>query len=346
MKILFIITNLQNGGAERVCVNLANYFCKFYEVSILKFDEENSVYPVEKDVNLINLNLKKRGFNPFRIIKKIIAQKNFMSQNDICISFMNSTNILAIISNFFAKKPLIITEHTSYENCGFFLKIARRIFYPKADFLTLLTKKDLELFNFVKNKAVIYNPVFGDFSQKNDKKNLIIFVGRLIPLKGCDIFLKALKNVDKDLLYNWEIKILGDGEIKKELENLALKFNLNVEFLGNVKEISQFYKKAKIIVSTSLIEGLPNVLIESIFFEVARISTKTRGANELIKDGFDGLLCEIGSYEEIAKSIEILIKKEKFRQILVENAKLRQKEFEIEEIKKSWEKIFMKVCDE
>lgn len=339
MKILFIITNLQSGGAERVCANLANYFCKFHQVGILKFDTKDSFYKIDNNAKLISLNYEKKGFKPFRIFKKITTQAKIMREFDAVISFMNSTNILAIISNFFAKKPLIISEHTSYENCGKILKILRKIFYKNADFLTVLTKKDYELFDFVKNKKVIYNPMFGDFPKKFDKKNIIIFVGRLISLKGCEIFLKSINKVDKNLLSNWEIKVLGDGELKSNLENLSLKLGLNVEFLGNVNEISQFYEKARILVSSSFIEGLSNVLIESIFFEICRISTKTQGPKELIKDNFDGFLCEIGDFNEIAKKIEILIKDENLRLKMVENAKLRQNEFKIEEIYKKYDEI-------
>lgn len=338
MKILFIITNLNSGGAERILANLANHFSKFHEVCILKFDENRSFYKIYDEVELINLAFEKKGFNPFRVFKKIKAQSKIMKEFDFVISFMNTTNILSIISNFSAKKPLIISEHTSfYKNKFNLLNLLIKFFYKKADALTVLTKEDFDEFDFIKNKFIMPNPMF-DLPNKLEfkKENLIIFVGRLTPIKDPKTFIKALSLVDKNLLKNYKIQIIGDGEQKKDLENLALNLNLNTEFLGNLYDISKIYKKAKIIVSSSLKEGLPNVLMESIYFEVARISTKTRGAKELIKDGFDGLLCEISKPEDLALKIELLLKDENLRSNLVKNANLKKEIFKIENIYKKW----------
>ena len=341
MRILFIITNLSSGGAERVLVNLANYFSKFHKIAILKFDENEPFYKIDNEVEIINLPFEKKGFNFFRIFRKIKAQSSVMKDFDIVISFMNTTNILSIISNFSAKKPLIISEHTSfYKNKFNLLNLLIKFFYKKADALTVLTKEDFKEFDFVKNKFIMPNPMFNLQNEvKFEKENLIIFVGRLTAIKDPKTFLNALSLVDRDLLKNYKIQVIGDGDLKNDLEKFALSLNLNIEFLGNVSNVSKIYKKAKIIISSSIAEGLPNVLMESIYFEVARISTKTRGAAELIKDNFDGLLCEISNPNDMALKIECLIKDEELRLNLIKNANLKKEIFKIENIYKKWMEI-------
>lgn len=72
-------------------------------------------------------------------------------------------------------------------------------------------------------------------------------------------------------------------------------------------------KKQKCFVFCSFVEGLPTVLIESLYFEVCRISSSYyNGAKDLIKDNHDGLL--IGCDDEIAlaKKLELVLNDEKF----------------------------------
>ena len=247
---------------------------------------------------------------------------------------MDTTNILVLFSCAFLGKKIFISEHSSYDAVGFKLGLLRRIFYPFSNGLSVLSKQDFEYFNFVKNKAIIYNPFAfcKEFSEQENfnKENLIIFVGRLEDIKGCDIFLNALKIAD---LKDFRVEILGDGSKRIELESLAKSLNVNVKFLGSIKEIQNFYKRAKIIVSSSKSEGLPNVLIESIFYKCLRVATPTNGAKELINDGVDGFLSKDFSPNELAKSIQKAINcDEKISQ----NAYKNIANFKLENIYQKW----------
>lgn len=126
--------------------------------------------------------------------------------------------------------------------------------------------------------------------------------------------MKAVSKISPEILKSWKIIIAGDGEERKNLENLARELNVNVCFAGFVKNIDELYAKAKIVVVTSRAEGFCNILMESIFFNCARISTNcVAGPSDLINDGVDGFLCAVDNENEIAKKLEILIKDEKFK---------------------------------
>lgn len=330
MKILFIITSLANGGAERVCASLANHFSKKHEVELVYFGGE-IFYEILPSVKLSLIKpAKNRLLRPLSKLGKIRAK---CDENDVCVSFMDSTNILVLLANMFSKNKIIISEHSQNNFLSLKWRILRRIFYPFAYALSVLTRADFEYYSFVKKREIIYNPVPFSHEFCQNKENLIIFVGRLEKVKGCDIFLTALSLLD---LKGFKVRVLGDGNERKTLENQAKELELEVEFCGNVKEIQKQYKAAKIIVSSSLFEGLGNALIESMFFDCIRVSTPTNGAKELIDDEKDGFLSPDFSPQSLAKSIQKALSAD---ENIIKNARKKCEFFSLENIEKKWQEL-------
>ena len=327
MKLLFVITSLENGGAERVCASLANYFSKENEVEILYFSGE-IFYEISPKVKL---NKFSRNSRIPRLAAKLLAIRKRAKDADCVISFMDSTNILSIIATAFLGRKLIISEHSAHDFVGLKWRVLRRIFYPFASALTVLSKSDFNYYSFVKNKAIIYNPSIFKPSFGGQKEKLIIFVGRLEYVKGCDIFLRALALLRLD---DFKVLVLGSGSQKKSLQNLSAKLGLkNLEFLGGVSDIQNYYKKAKIIVSSSRFEGLGNALIESAFFDCIRVATPTAGALELLEDGKNGFISSDFSEQALAKAI---LKALSADESVLENTRAESEKFRLENIAKEW----------
>lgn len=332
MKLLFVITSLENGGAERVCASLANYFSAEHEVEILYFSGE-IFYEIGSKVKL---NKFTRNSRIPRLPAKLLAIRKCAKDADCVISFMDSTNILSIIATAFLGRKLIISEHSAHDFVGLKWRVLRRIFYPFATALTVLSRSDFNYYSFVKNKAIIYNPSifkpsFGGQKKGGQKEKLIIFVGRLEPVKGCDIFLRALALLRLD---DFKLLVLGDGSQKKSLQSLSAKLGLkNLEFLGALSDIQNYYKKAKIIVSSSRFEGLGNVLIESAFFECIRVATPTAGALELLENGKNGFISSDFSEQALAKAI---LKALSADESVLENTRAQCEKFSLENIAGEW----------
>ena len=327
MKLLFVITSLENGGAERVCASLANYFSKENEVEILYFSGE-IFYEISPKVKL---NKFSRNSRIPRLLAKLLAIRKRAKEDDCVISFMDSTNILSIIATAFLGRKLIISEHSAHDFVGLKWRVLRRIFYPFASALTVLSRSDFSYYSFVKNKAIIYNPSIFKPSFGGQKEKLIIFVGRLEPVKGCDIFLRALALLRLD---DFKLLVLGAGSQKKSLQSLSEKLGLkNLEFLGSVSDIQNYYKKAKIIVSSSRFEGLGNVLIESAFFDCIRVATPTAGALELLEDGKNGFISSDFSEQALAKAI---LKALNTDESVLENTRAQCEKFSLENIAAQW----------
>ena len=327
MKLLFVITSLENGGAERVCASLANYFSTEHEVEILYFSGE-IFYEINSKVKL---NKFTRNSRIPRLAAKLLAIRKHAKDADCILSFMDSTNILSIIATAFLGRKLIISEHSAHDFVGLKWRVLRRIFYPFASALTVLNKSDFSYYSFVKNKAIIYNPSIFKPSFGGQKEKLIIFVGRLEPVKGCDIFLRALALLRLD---DFKLLVLGAGSQKKSLQSLSAGLGLkNLEFLGSVSDIQNYYKKAKIIVSSSRFEGLGNALIESAFFDCIRVATPTAGALELLEDGKNGFISSDFSEQALAKAILKAINAD---ESVLENTRAESEKFSLENIAKEW----------
>lgn len=327
MKLLFVITSLENGGAERVCASLANYFSAEHEVEILYFSGE-IFYEINPKVKL---NKFSRNSRIPRLAAKLLAIRKRAKDADCVISFMDSTNILSIIATAFLRRKLIISEHSAHDFVGLKWRVLRRIFYPFASALTVLSRSDFNYYSFVKNKVIIYNPSIFKPSFGGQKEKLIIFVGRLEQVKGCDIFLRALALLGLD---DFKVLVLGGGSQKKSLQSLSEKLGLkNLEFLGSVSDIQNYYKKAKIIVSSSRFEGLGNALIESAFFDCIRVATPTAGALELLEDGKNGFISSDFSEQALAKAI---LKALNADESVLENTRAESEKFSLENIAKEW----------
>lgn len=327
MKLLFVITSLENGGAERVCASLANYFSTEHEVEILYFSGE-IFYKISSKVKL---NKFTRNSRIPRLAAKLLAIRKHAKDADCILSFMDSTNILSIIATAFLGRKLIISEHSAHDFAGLKWRVLRRIFYPFASALTVLNRSDFNYYSFVKNKAIIYNPSIFKPSFGGQKEKLIIFVGRLEHVKGCDIFLRALALLKLD---NFKLLVLGAGSQKKSLQSLSAGLGLkNLEFLGSVSDIQNYYKKAKIIVSSSRFEGLGNALIESAFFDCIRVATPTAGALELLEDGKNGFISSDFSEQALAKAILKAINAD---ESVLENTRAESEKFSLENIAAQW----------
>lgn len=354
MKILFIISTLGQGGAERVMSVLANELSLTHEIYILKFDDEAPFYELNQNIKLLSTKsgVGDKGFlgNITKRFDKILSLRKFLKNSDfdVVIPFLDNTNILTLIANFGLKNKIIVSEHTNHTFLKSFIwKALKRITYPLANGLTVLTKFDLDYYTFVKNREVLPNPMFKIplvHEQNLQKENIILAAGRLMYFKGFDTFLNSLALIDKNLLSNWKIIIAGDGSEREKLQKLSIQLGLKVDFVGFVKNIEDYYKKAKIVAVTSRAEGFCNILMESIYFDCTRLSTNcVAGPSDLIKDGIDGFLCEVDNKEEIAKKLEILISDENLRTTFIKNANLRKDDYRVENIAKKWLE-FIKIC--
>ena len=141
----------------------------------------------------------------------------------------------------------------------------------------------------------------------------------------------------KNLQNEYEFIIAGDGNERKNLEKQAQNLKINVRFLGRVEGIEALYKKAKILCLCSFVEGLPTVLVESLFFEVVRVSTDyVNSAKDLIQDDLDGFIVPKDDDKAMSEKLALLMSDESLRLRLAQRASKRCADFDTTHIVKKW----------
>ncbi|RLA74316.1 MAG: glycosyltransferase family 4 protein [Epsilonproteobacteria bacterium] len=355
MKILFIISSLGLGGAERVLSTLANHLSLNHEVLILKLDNEEPFYKISNDVTIESLDLEKSNNS---ILKKIVHNFTLLSSirksikkydSDIIISFMDRTNINTLLATRFLGKKLIISERTNFDaQKNKILRKLRNITYPYTDGMVVLSQYDYNKYYNVKNKKIIFNPLFvnADIDSMITKEKVIISVGRIIESKAFDILLNALVKIDSKLLQDWKVYIIGDGRERQKLESMVVDFDLvnTVEFLGVKKNVVNYYKKASIFISTSRSEGFPNTLSEALSLGCASIATDCiSGPSELIKNEDNGFLVEVDNIDQIKDKLELLMKDKTLRDTFSRRSIEMSKKYKIDNIVKEWEEYINEI---
>lgn len=131
---------------------------------------------------------------------------------------------------------------------------------------------------------------------RNDQHNTLAhsqfrigIVGRLAPIKNHRLFLEAADRLRRSLAgeaapFKLKFIIVGDGEMKGELEEYSRRLNLDryVEFLGWQKDLSMVYAALDIACLTSLNEGTPVSLIEAMASGKAIVATEVGGVTDLL----------------------------------------------------------------
>lgn len=152
-----------------------------------------------------------------------------------------------------------------------------------AQFETIPLGIDLEPFADWKSKKSILREEIG---ARNDEI-LVGLVGRLTEIKNISLLLQTAqiyKNTKDASFPKLKFIIIGDGNMRQELENEVKKRGLNevVTFLGNRNDADVFYAGLDIIALTSLNEGTPLSLIEAMANEKPVISTAVGGTIDLL----------------------------------------------------------------
>lgn len=366
-KILIMIDNLNGGGAEKVLVDILNNINYMkYNIDLFLIRKEG-VYlnNVNKNVNIrYFLDKKESKLKYFFKNKLYILTRKFpqlinlviREKYDISIAFLEgeSTKFLSYKKN---NKKKIAWVHTNLDLHKTFPKELEEYYYSKYNNIICVSKDVKKVFDnrypiFKERTEVIYNLI--DKQEIINKSNLmkinlknkseinVIAVGRLVKEKGFDLLLKAHKIlINEKVLHN--IYILGEGPERKNLEEQIKKYSLENSFflLGFKENPYSFIKEADIFIMPSRYEGYPIALMESIVLGKPIISTNSTGTKELLENGKYGVLVNTNSTEELVIELKSMILNKERREFFSKKTLERSQIFEIEEVIKKIENLFI-----
>ena len=317
------------GGVGSYTYNLIKYLPKDVEIHVITVDRDiNDSYErilKNENVHIHKITKVSAGdsffynlrfqIDLFRKIKKLNKLYNF----DLIHS--HSGHLPHYFSQYWKIAPMITTVHT--ETKGW--KEARNLIKYNKDKIEILSdfftpfiafgeKKTFEnsdrllpISQFTLNQInnaydvdtgsraqVIHNGVdvelFKPFEIEKDKKITISFLGRFISIKGAEIFLEAIKQINNN---GYDIKVLLGGRASAEyLKRVVPSLNDKISYFGRIPypDMPGIYNMSDIVVLPSLYEGCSGTVLEAMACEKLVIASEVGGTPEIIKDNQNGLL--------------------------------------------------------
>ena len=364
-KITIFALHLGFGGVEKYLSSLCKMLKENYDIEIISTYKvlDKPAFPFSEKVKityLIDDKPNKEEFKQAIKNKNIISivKEGFKSVKILCLK--RSKNIKAIRNTY---SDYIITTRTFHSRLvGYYaynniIKIATEHNFHNNDkkYITKVIDsiRDFDYFvvvsdnlrKFYENKIgktkCIYIPnVIDSLPDKRSKltnKN-IITIGRLSPEKGQKDLIDVFKIVNKELPKT-KLFMVGDGPLKKELENYTKELKLTDKiiftgFLGN-KEKEKYILDSSIFILPSYTESFGLVLIEAMSYGLPCIAfDSSDGARELLKDDV-GILVKDRNKEKMAKEIIKELKNAKKDNYSEKGYKYCQK-YLIDNVKEAW----------
>ncbi len=369
MRITLVITSLEGGGAERVMVLLTQGLVqRGHTVTVITLSSDDTdFYLLPPTVKRIALDLRQKSPTLLhRIVKTIIRlvclrRAVQVSQPDIVISFMSSMNIYAGLALLQTQYPMIGTEHCSPTRlpAEYPWELFRRPIYRRLRRLVSVSQGIDDEFTWLAKakRAVIYNPFLpvkpfqGQFHYPkgvDPTKKWIVAMGRLVHEKGFDILLNAFQKVAAQHP-DWQLLILGEGELRSELEALQKHLDLakRVVFVGRLSNPFPLLQHSKLFVLSSRTEGFPMALGEALACGLPAVATEcSKGIRELLQDNINGLIVPNQNITRLAAAMSYLMANEIERDRLASRAPEVLGKFSLDKVMDRWETLIAEVLQE
>ncbi|WP_390453756.1 glycosyltransferase [Chryseobacterium sp. Alg-005] len=317
ISVMFILPDLETGGAERIITTIANHLSRDrFEPKLLLLRKQGGYLNfVKNDVEIIDINTERIRHSLKPILSEIYRRKP-----DIVFSGFGEVNAYLSLfiklfpkTKFVARETNVVSKHVTRKEIKFFYSFYnnyQKIIAQSDDMMNDLMKN----FNVKSDKIIkINNPVDFDFidqkltiSQKPESfkynyKN-VVAIGNLSSRKGFDNLLKVFSRLKNE---NILLHILGDGKDREILHQMKEFLGLKkVFFHGRQENPYQFLKYADLFILSSRYEGFPNVLLEAGACGTYSLANNCPGGiTEIIQNRINGEISDIENHEDFSQRI-------------------------------------------
>ena len=360
MNILYLITGLGGGGAEKVVVDLATRMADLgHQVKIAYLKSEVVVKPDSDRIELVYLGLES-------LFQSKLAYNNYKNlldrfEPDVVHAHMVHANIFARITRKFRPvQKLICTAHSNNEG-GKARMLAYRLTHKLSEVTTNVSHSasaSFEQLGAVPKKGIttVYNGIdlnkfrydpaarerlFKELDLDTDDI-LILAVGRFHAAKDYPNLLHAFAKIKQKQAGNAKLMIAGDGEERQNIEGLISSLHLkhDVYLLGRRNDIPDLMSAADLFVLSSSFEGFGLVIAEAMASNTFVVATDCGGSSEIMGD--TGILVPPQTSKALAEALNIAIEK-KPNEIAENNFKARQrveKLFSLEKSVQNWLNLY------
>lgn len=352
IKIIHIIGQLSYGGAEKLVLDLCRKIDRQrFSVLVISIGKPGKLISEFDNAGIPVFSVEKKFKGDWRVLNKI---RRILSEEkpQVVHTHLFGGDFWGGRAALQCGVPIVIsTKHDiMYEGLlkNFLVNKIRRKFSR-----VIAISRAIE--DRLKNKdkissekiSVIYNGI--DMSKffvpdaKIFQANEIVFgsVGRLVPIKGHDRLIKAVKYLKRD---NWRLEILGDGPEKENLNNLIKQLNLEdkISLLGQITDVREYLHDFDVFVLPSLTEGLSLAVIEAAAAGKFIIASEVGGVPEIISHEQTGLLYSPNNIGELAEKIAWVFDHQDEARAMAQKLQQTVKDkFDINQIIKHYENLYL-----
>jgi glycosyltransferase involved in cell wall biosynthesis len=328
MKILYVITALVYGGAEKLLVNTANAMAKNHEITVCYLkDDARVANQFDQRIKIIKAPYGAKTVSYLRHLFKEL-------QPDIVHTHCPHADILSHVASLGLRLNMITTLHNVWVKWN---AADRAIFFIYRVMFNLCNTRVVAISDVVREHAIhrlrvkssnvirLHNAI-PDVRVEYTKRDLrtrlgidhtsfcVLFIGRLEQQKSVDTLIHATA-IAKAQIQNLHVIILGHGRLKARLVNMAKSLLLDetITFAEPVPNPEYYYAAADVFALPSVYEGFGIVIIEAFRAGLAVVSTNIEGPKELIRNESNGLLFEPRDYIALSQAIIHLAKDAELR---------------------------------
>lgn len=366
-KLLIINRTLSfDNGIGKYSIGLINELKKFYDLTILSSELDNTVCRDEKNVKYYKIASTGALFNPLYVFVYFWKLRKFFKTADFIHSFSDYPHsFLAALAAKLSKKTLFLSAIGTYSIEPFNLwlhKYFHRFALRRAKKIVCISrftekelKKRINLTNTVVINCGVDFKKFAEFSLSSPAEpredKIIVSTGTLKARKGYDVSIPAIKKV-KEKYQNIKYYIVGSRPDKAQFnrfKNLAKECGLEkyVVFLEKISdtELIKLYYSADLFLLPSInikdnFEGFGLVYLEAGACAKPVIGTYNCGAEDAIVDGVTGLLVPQNNIEKTAEAILKLLDNPELARKMGENGRKRAQEMDWANIVKKYIGIY------
>ena len=361
MKIIFLVSSLGSGGAERVACSLASQWVArgdkvtliaTYSGGLKSFYEFNA----KVKVMLLNDLLPRKFCIGKRYIDRLFSLRRFIfSQNpDVVISFLPNVNIAAVLATRASHIPCIICERSdpAARPIGWVWRLACRFLYRFADVVCVQTEAVAATIHTVygglKSIAITPNPLPVDLLPWQVKHRVtvrksLLSLGRLSHEKRVDWIIAAFADLATRHL-DWDLHIYGEGPLLEKLKAQIRHLNLQdrVLLMGTTVKPWEVMADSDAFVMASSYEGFPNALLEAMGIGLACVATDcASGPAEMSRGGTDAVLVAVNDRAGLTSALDHVMSDEVFRINLGLQARVSVRtRYDIDQVMATWDTIF------
>ena len=370
IKILFLIHDLGQGGAEKVLVNLVNNMdlTKFDISVIALFGGGVNEQFLRPEIHYCSIFSKMIPGNSriMKIFSPDLLHKWFIKEKyDIEISYLEGPSARIISGCPDNTTKLVswihVEQHTmknlayAFRNCKEAVKCYNRFDkticvseFVRNDFCSILKYQgnSMVLYNTIESEKVREKALEKEYCLKSDGKIRLVAVGTLKESKGYERLLRIIKKLYVER-YPIHLYILGEGPFRKEMEHYICENGLEdtITLLGYQTNPYKYVAKSDLLVCASFAEGFSTAVTEALILGTPVCTVDVSGMRELLGNNDEYGIVTENNEEALYQGIKKLLNDKELLEYYKKQTQYRGNKFKTRTTVKAVEKMLLECAE-